>query len=175
MYLNRGPVDRVASLTCVHCTPLPPDVHASLSVLFCFVNPLLMLDEAVSLAVAVCMLVFGDNRTMGPDQLAICHAWHTQCWQYAVGRPANIQRRALNISRRHRRGFLNIPHGTKVVTTARAPKQAYPKAKKELHTTSGDVPPPMLPKVKQKAAWSLLAVLSKQSRWGKRLNRVGRV
>ena len=60
------------------------DVHAVLTALFCYFNPLLLLDEAVSLAVAVCMLVFHDNRTMSPDDLAVCHAWHQLCWRNVI-------------------------------------------------------------------------------------------
>jgi hypothetical protein len=45
-----------------------------------FLHPLLLMDEAVSLAVAVCILVYRDNRTMTDERLRQCGAWQRVRW-----------------------------------------------------------------------------------------------
>ena len=62
----------------------PRAVHAVVSAVLCLLNPLALLDEVIALAVAVGMLVFGDNRTLPMDDLVVCEAWHRACFARAL-------------------------------------------------------------------------------------------
>jgi hypothetical protein len=56
------------------------ETHGILVLCLLYLHPFLLLDEAVSLAVAVCILVYRDNRTMTDEHLKRCTEWHRVQW-----------------------------------------------------------------------------------------------
>ena len=176
------------------------DLHAVLTALYCYLNPLLLLDEAVSLAVASCMLILQDNRTMFSDDLVVCHAWHRRCWTSMMEpglssaqkkrerdcvREAPAKPIVLNISQRHRRGFLNIPAGKGLLLYQqdggpppkhRGPRNSNRKAVLGVATvypTENKVKPlPRMCGVRRQTTRTILAMLSKQNQWHRRLQSI---
>ena len=150
--------------------------------LFCYLNPMLLLDEIVSLAVATCMLVFQDNRTMTADHLALCNTWHIHCWDRwcGHGRPVSL----LPLSRLMARSTRN-PEASKLSRIIEVEKLSKPQHTKrcrwkqtEANVCRGTEPPPTpqtvcfllptkkIPKPKQcgSRARSLLDILNKKNR-----------
>ena len=172
---------------CIATSHTVPDVHAILTAFFCFLNPLVSLDEAVSIAVAACMLVFQDNRTMSPDHLAMCFTWHSECWRRVFG-VSPIQRITLRVSRRNRRGWLNTPSCVRLVlrkeerapleTIGNGQKRNNKKVRTIKNTDVGELQLPVdaLPVIQKPAlprrnnTRGLLAALNRTVRWGKRLH-----
>jgi hypothetical protein len=175
------------------------DLHAVLTALYCYLNPLLLLDEAVSLAVASCMLILQDNRTMFSDDLVVCHAWHRRCWTSMMEpglssaqkkrerdcvREAPAKPIVLNISQRHRRGFLNIPAGKGLLLYQqdggpppkhRGPRNSNRKAVLGVATvypTENKVKPLPRMSVRRQTTRTILAMLSKQNQWHRRLQSI---
>ena len=62
----------------------PRIAHAVVCALLSWLNPLTLLDEVIAVAVVVNCLVFRDNRTMTPDDLVVCDAWHRKCLRCAL-------------------------------------------------------------------------------------------
>ena len=160
---------------CISSGQTVPELHAILCGLFCFLNPLLLLDEVVSLAVAVCILFFEDNRTMSPDHLAVCYRWHDQCWSSTVGK-APTTPLTLRLSRCRRRGYLNTPHCLRLPAAVNDIAKSVP-----VPVHKHKRPPSMVQETEEpvtrthittvQSTRSVLAFLRRRMSWGKRLNR----
>ena len=164
---------------CISSGQTVPELHAILCGLFCFLNPLLLLDEVVSLAVAVCILFFEDNRTMSPDHLAVCYRWHDQCWSSTVGK-APTRPLTLRMSRCRRRGYLNTPHCLRLPAVQRAvvvESAPVQKHKKRLSSSTTvtvhqmEEPVTCTRITTVRSTRTVLAFLRRRMSWGKRLNR----